>query len=483
MATHWYNDPDTVRALYDLAIVSGALVKPSTEVADSCAALTVNMLAMPTYYPVELFTLGHDVQPGLNTLIDVVSRQHDFLAEALENVLKTDIFTRKLFDIYTEIHNDNKQTCVIGIHRCDYMLDWNETDDNLALKQIEMNTISCSNMGLSSKLKSFYEYVTSRYAEKKNIKVPDNPCLTGVVDALAMAWQEYDDRESVVLFVITPDERNLFDQRRIEFDLWQRYSIKSIRKSLSDISKDGSLGPNRQLIVSEVECAVVYFRAGYTPLHYPTEKEWQARLLVEKSTASLSPSVAYQLVGTKKIQQSLAAAGILERFISDSKMRKMIQSTFAGLYNLDKNSEGDRAIEMALRDPEKFVLKPQREGGGNNFFGEGLRQKLEEIRGTFEREAFILMDRLHPPPQEGLILRKKPQTLELKPELVTSELGIIGTYVKRGDRVLLNRSAGHVLRTKLMSVNEGGMSYGASLDSPSLLTTAEYVTKIIKQQQ
>ena len=49
------------------------------------------------------------------------------------------------------------QTCVIGIHRCDYMLDWNETDDNLALKQIEMNTISCSNMGLSSKLKSFYE--------------------------------------------------------------------------------------------------------------------------------------------------------------------------------------------------------------------------------------------------------------------------------------------------------------------------------------
>ena len=59
-------------------------MKPSTEVADSCAALTVNMLAMPTYYPVELFTLGHDVQPGLNTLIDVVSRQHDFLAEALE---------------------------------------------------------------------------------------------------------------------------------------------------------------------------------------------------------------------------------------------------------------------------------------------------------------------------------------------------------------------------------------------------------------
>lgn len=84
MATHWYKDPDTVRALYDLAIASGILVKPSADVADSCAAVTVNVLAMPSYYPVELFMLGHDIQPGLNSLIDVVSRQHDFLAEALE---------------------------------------------------------------------------------------------------------------------------------------------------------------------------------------------------------------------------------------------------------------------------------------------------------------------------------------------------------------------------------------------------------------
>ena len=30
--------------------------------------------------------------------------------------------------------------------------------------------------------------------------------------------------------------------------------------------------------------------------------------------------------------------------------------------------EGERAIEMALQDPERFVLKPQREGGG-----EGVR--------------------------------------------------------------------------------------------------------------
>ena len=26
-------------------------------------------------------------------------------------------------------------------------------------------------------------------------------------------------------------------------------------------------------------------------------------------------------------------------------------------------------MEMAIRDPERFVLKPQREGGGNNVYG------------------------------------------------------------------------------------------------------------------
>ena len=29
-----------------------------------------------------------------------------------------------------------------------------------------------------------------------------------------------------------------------------------------------------------------------------------------------------------------------------------------------KNAKGDKAAEMAFKNPEKFVLKPQREGGG-----------------------------------------------------------------------------------------------------------------------
>ena len=50
-----------------------------------------------------------------------------------------------------------------------------------------------------------------------------------------------------------------------------------------------------------------------------------------------------------------------------------------------------------MANPEKYVLKPQREGGGNNVYGEDIKPFLEKIRHSEERNAYILMDRIHPP--------------------------------------------------------------------------------------
>ena len=50
-----------------------------------------------------------------------------------------------------------------------------------------------------------------------------------------------------------------------------------------------------------------------------------------------------------------------------------------------------------------------------------------------------------------------------------SELGIYGTFVRHGDEVLLNNEAGHLLRTKAATSDEGGVAAGfAVLDSPLL---------------
>ena len=83
---------------------------------------------------------------------------------------------------------------------------------------------------------------------------------------------------------------------------------------------------------------MTYFRCGYSPDQYPTEKEWDARLLMERSLAIKCPSIHYHLAGTKKVQQELAMPGVLERFIADEEKRKSIMGIFTGLFSLDNVS-------------------------------------------------------------------------------------------------------------------------------------------------
>jgi hypothetical protein len=80
--------------------------------------------------------------------------------------------------------------------------------------------------------------------------------------------------------------------------------------------------------------------------------------------------------------------------------------------------------------------------------------------------AFILMQKILPPAQSSVMVRngvwKRADTV--------SELGIYGTFLKKGGEVLLNEEVGHLVRTKTTDSNEGGVAAGfAVLDSPYLL--------------
>ena len=47
-------------------------------------------------------------------------------------------------------------------------------------------------------------------------------------------------------------------------------------------------------------------------------------------------------------------------------------------------------MRLAFERPDDYVMKPQREGGGHNFFGEELCAALESMTRE-QRSAFILM--------------------------------------------------------------------------------------------
>ena len=57
--------------------------------------------------------------------------------------------------------------------------------------------------------------------------------------------------------------------------------------------------------------------------------------MIERSMAIKCPTIAYHLAGVKKVQQTLALPGAVERFIDDPTVQRQIRDTFAGLYSLD----------------------------------------------------------------------------------------------------------------------------------------------------
>lgn len=93
---------------------------------------------------------------------------------------------------------------------------------------------------------------------------------------------------------------------------------------------------------------LVYFRAGYSPNHYPTEREWDSRLRIEQSTAIKCPWIGLQLANTKKVQQVLSTKRAVEQFLVNPKDIDAVYATFAGLWGLESEDEETEAIVKVL---------------------------------------------------------------------------------------------------------------------------------------
>jgi len=88
----------------------------------------------------------------------------------------------------------------------------------------------------------------------------------------------------------------------------------------------------------------------------------------------------------------LAAPGQIERFIGGS-LGDQLRASFAGLWTLDVSEQDDSAraaVSNAIANPDQYVVKPQREGGGNNLYGEEARSALRDLPKE-EQASFILM--------------------------------------------------------------------------------------------
>lgn len=431
----------------------------------------------PTPFPRDLFEKALKVQKTFNLLYSlVVSTQKSWLLAVSRDLASYDKdFTGKLYETYNEAvklgGGKVLQPLTLGLFRSDYMFDEQEH----SIKQIEFNTVSVSFGGLSTKVGQLHDYLnkSSTYDPQGlyyGTNIPISNSIKDLALGLATANNAYSSGSSssqggkrpVVLFIVQDKERNCFDQRHVEYSLLDIDATKSYRCTL-EAAKDFTYVEDGIIRIksSSEEVGVVYYRSGYSPSDYESNPEltWGARLYLENTNAIKCPSLLTQLSGTKKVQQALTDLELLHSFMPDlpkSDLREL-QDTFVKIYPLDNSKEGQLAKKLAFESPERFVLKPQREGGGNNIYKTNIPGFLNSIDES-EWGAYILMDIINPPTYENKILRQG----KILSESILLELGIFGTILFNEDsgQVLSCDNAGHLLRSKVSSSDEGGVAAG-----------------------
>lgn len=486
---------DQIEKLQDLAITyalaNSLILKPVIPAPDG--ATHAPFALFPSPFPRNEFEKALRIQTSYNKLYAQIASNPKFLRELIgKSVSKVDPFIGRLYSIWDRI--DSKalgSKLALGIFRSDYLLHLDEQhqDQNPVIKQVEFNTVSVSFGSLGTKVSGLHRYLTTTTNAYSQLKLPQpiNHGLPSLAKGLAAAHQAYislfQPKGSLTVLMITqPHERNLFDQALLVHALAENKDrIRMVRLSCHEILTSTELDKSNSTLYylehgQRTEVSVVYYRCMYGPEDFLSEDDWNGRERLESSRSINCPNLATQLAGCKKIQQvltdpnSLKGQLELDNLLDQTELDEL-RSTWMPIHALDEH-----AVKLAS-DPitaTRFVLKPQREGGGHNIYGDRIPDFLKKL-SIEERDGYILMQLIQTPTGIRNVLIRPGSSVNREPVEVISELGVLGVCLFKTDQkgaleVIWNTEAGHLLRTKNSESDEGGVAVGIScLDSPYLV--------------
>ncbi|KAL4080595.1 hypothetical protein J3A83DRAFT_4084540 [Scleroderma citrinum] len=503
------------------ALFNGLTYLPpgTTQPPSPSSAIHAPISLLPSPVPRSLFVAVQQLQSAYNVLYSRIAMDDDFLDKvmgAVEGAGKVDDFTGTLWRGWKDIRDEGiVQPLHLGLFRSDYLLHTGEEDGKLSFKQVEFNTISSSFGALSERAASMHRYLqalTNYYGVSSHLKpenFPANDSTKGLAEGLAEAHNAYGVSSAYILFVVQQNERNVFDQRWLEYELLQRHGIRAIRQTFEELATSATIDSSTRALRitipstlspsgsdSSIEISAVYLRAGYTPSDYPTPTHFATRFTLERSRAVKCPTIPLQLAGGKKVQEVLSRPGMVERFVGETNAREL-RRTWMRMWSLDdsnlpipltcsatpRSANEPNGTTLARALANSLVLKPQREGGGNNVYKNDIPLFLETLP-LQEREAWIAMELIVPPRGVGSYLVRAGTTGNNRSDSngggkrnkivraeTVSELGIYGwSLFSRETGVRERGDVGWLMRTKGVESNEGGLAAGFSvLDSVVLV--------------
>ncbi|KAG9391735.1 Glutathione synthase, eukaryotic [Carpediemonas membranifera] len=388
-------------------------------------------------------------------LVLSLSNNITLLTDILAPTSDADPFTSRLLAI-AQKHPQRPDDILCNWLRSDYFI-----ENDGSIKQVELNTIAVSFATMATRVASFHRQMGSCGINQS----PQVELSTLITKAASL--HSGCTRRPFVIFVVQPNETNLADQAAIADGI----DADVTRMTLSELA-DLAVGSDGELSVGGrvVDCA--YFRAGYDPGDYPTEAEWRARELIESTRVVKIPTAPMQLAGAKKVQQALCDRGMLERALS-AQAASVVEPLFTTIVALE--DQPTPAVVNAIEHPERFVLKPQREGGGWNLFDDDVRTALQGVYPTaaphvpralgsdcphIDPRAWILMHRIRPEVTERYVVQCDGSIAQ---QALVSEYGVFVSMLARGSQMVQSGFAGVLVRSKGPTVQEGGIMHGQGI--------------------
>jgi glutathione synthase len=215
---------------------------------DRKAFLPAPVSLLPVSVSKELWEPLRNISADFDSLYNKVARDHDFLIEHLSKTAQADAFSARLVQILQDqIKEGIRQEIMFQINRNDYM--WH--DPVSSFKQVEFNSISAAFGYLSTKVAEMHSFMLERFLGIKDV-VQVQQAHIGIakgIHAAVEAFRRSEKVDGVLLMIVQPNERNSVDQRGIEYALWTQFRIPVIRRSLLEISTQGSLNSEKHLVM------------------------------------------------------------------------------------------------------------------------------------------------------------------------------------------------------------------------------------------
>ena len=394
-----------------------------------------------------------------------ISSDPDFLLEQCKELEKDDEFVGNFISILRKVkESKTAQRAKCGITRNDFIVDKSgqplQVEFNLYASSLgpisEKHSNALFNIGLQNK------DVTSHDLE--NYQTGENEDF--LARAMEAAWRWYGKPKAVVVLV-SGKEKNVIDQFAAANKLANK-GIKMLRYSFEEM--DNLLELDSETGVATVagnEVALFYFRSGYMPNHYK-ENDWAVREKIELSKALKCPDVAQTLVNMKFFQYIINKSETWTRFGFDTKEFEDCRKLYCSILTFtDFDSDRTKMLKYINEHGgvQNWVLKPQREGGANNIFGEEIEKVISESSDK-ELHSYILMAIINPSMRTGIQCTWD----KLDVRSVIDEIGLFHSFLTDGDKILEESVGGSLVRSKVQGTHEGGVAFGYSVINSVKLT-------------